>query len=221
MGFIKLYVYFICFSFLVSLIIYLKPRPKEFYLKLFPPFLLATLIVETYGLYLGSKNMNNVAFYNFFSAFEFCFYLFVIGSVVTRKLAKQIILILIILYSIFSIINILFIQGINIFHTVSYTVGCLLVALCCIYYFLELFRNPKSENLFYQPTFWICAGLLFYYCCTFPLFALLNHWQNISPVIQQNFAQIIWILNMILYSLFAFAFLCSKTRKYTLSPSSV
>ena len=76
------YVYFIAISFLASLTaLFVKPSP--FYLKLFPPFLLATLVVESVGAYLPSIDKPNVWLYNFFTVIEFCFYLLVISLIIT------------------------------------------------------------------------------------------------------------------------------------------
>ena len=132
---------------------------------------------------------------------------------------KKIIRITILFYAITATTNIVFIQKMKTFHTVTYSLGCLLIVVFCIYYFLELFRLPKSVKLKNNPAFWICTGLLFFYCCGFPLYGLMNYWIGISKLILQNFSNIVTILNIFLYTLFAIAFLCIKTRKYTLSPS--
>ena len=123
------------------------------------------------------------------------------------------------LYALTAVINIVFIQKMKAFHTVTYAFGCLLIVVVCIFYFLELFRNPKSVKLTSNPAFWICSGLLFFYCCGFPLYGLLNFISGISLIIN-NFFAIIIILNIFLYSLFTIAFLCRlKIRKYTSLPS--
>ena len=123
-------------------------------------------------------------------------------------------------YLIVAVINISFIQKMKSFHSVTYALVCLLIVAFCIYYFYELFKRPKSVKLKNNPAFWICSGLLFFYCCGFPLFGLANYLSNISPLIIKNFYSIVIILNIFLYSLFTIAFLCRiKTRKYTLSPS--
>lgn len=211
--------FFIAASFLVSLLVYIKPKTSPFYLKLFPPFLLATLIVEALGSYLYSIGKNNLALYNFFTVFEFLFYLYVISLVISNKNAKRIIRITAILYVLIAITNILFIQRMKTFHTVTYSLGCLLIVISCIYYFLELFRSPKSVKLINSPAFWICSGLLFFYCCGFPLYGLINYWSGISKLLVKNFGEIFTILNIFLYTLFTVAFLCIETRKYTSLPS--
>lgn len=214
------YLYFIAISFLVSCSVYRYSNTSPFYLKIFPPFLLATLVVEAIGAYFSSIGRNNVALYNLFTVVEFCFYLWVISAVITKLAMKYVLRATSILYALASVVNIFFIQKMQTFHSFTYAIGCLLIVIACIYYFFELFRVPKAVSLVRTPAFWICSGLLFFYCCGFPLFGLSNFISGISPMIIRNFTAIITIMNIFLYSLFTIAFLCRlKTRKYFLSQS--
>ena len=133
---------------------------------------------------------------------------------------KKIIRITLLLYMVIAVNNIIFIQKMKSFHTVTYALGCLLIVIFCIYYFFELFKLSQSVKLKNNPAFWICSGLLFFYCCGFPLFGMFNFLAGISKLIINNFHSIIIILNCFLYTLFTIAFLCRiKTRKYISSPS--
>lgn len=220
MSFLPVYIYFMVISFLASLSVYFTSRTDYFYLKLFPPFLLATIIVESIGNYLGSTGKSNTVIYNFFTVFEFCFYLWIISLIVNNKQVVKIARFTAFLYLLIAAVNIIFIQKMKFFHSVTYSFGCLLIVIFCIYYFFELFKRPKSVKLKNNPAFWICSGLLFFYCCGFPLFGMANFLSNISPLIIKNLYSIVIILNVFLYSLFTIAFLCRiKTRKYTLLPS--
>ncbi len=168
--------------------------------------------------YLKSINENNLYIYNFFTVLEFCFYMFFISNVINNKNAKRNIRLISVVYLIISVINILFFQGIYNFHTITYCLGCLMIVAVCIYYFLELFRSPKAVKLSVQPAFWICSGLLFFYCCGFPLYAFANFWVRFRFVIE-NIEGFLTILNIFLYSLFTISFLCYRTRNYISSPS--
>jgi len=213
-----LFIYFIAISFLASLTVYFINKPASLYLRIFPPFLFGSIVIEILGYYLASIGKPNVFLYNFFSVFEFCFYFYVISLMITNLRMKTIIRVVIVLYAISAVINILFIQGMKMIHTITYSIGCLLVVIFCIYYFLELFRLPRSVKLQSNPGFWICSGLLFYYCCGFPLYGLFNYLMQISDLFVRNFYTIITILNIFLYSLFTIGFLCRiETRKYTSS----
>lgn len=216
MAFINTYIYFIALSFVLSLFSYLDHRHP--YLKLFPPFLFITLLVELRGSYLQFKGVNNNYIYNFFTVIEFCFYMFLISLIITNQKFRTTIRICSILYIVISVSNILFYQGIETFHSITYCLGCLIIVGVCIYYFFELFRSPKSVKLTSDPAFWICSGLLFFYCCGFPLYASINFWRS-SEFMANTFGNIFVILNIFLYSLFTIAFLCQKTRNYISSPS--
>ena len=217
MSFLPAYMYFIVISFLASLSVYFTSGNDYFYLKLFPPFLLATIIVESLASYLASIEKSNIGIYNFFTVFEFCFYLGVISLIISNNRVKKITRVTAVGYMLIAVINIMFIQKMKAFHSVTYAFGCLLIVVFCVYYFFELFKLPKSVKLKNNPAFWICSGLLFFYCCGFPLFGMANFLSSISKLIIRNFLSIIIILNIFLYSLFTIAFLCRiKTRKYTL-----
>lgn len=218
MKFIPVYIYFIVISFIVSLLVYSPNRTSHNYLKIFPPFLFLTFVAELYGSYLSSKGKNNVPLYNFFSIIEFSFYFIVLSRIISSEKVKKTLQVIIIPFIALTVCNILFVQGMKSFHTVTYSIGCLIIVSFCIYYFLELFRLPKSVELSKNPAFWICSGLLFFYCCGFPLYGLMNYWGTIKWVIE-SFDGIVTILNIFLYSLFTIAFLCSRTRKYILSSS--
>lgn len=218
MKFVPTYAYVIFFSLLISLLYCLRPPKNYTYLKLFPPFLFLTLIAEIYGPYLSAQNISNVPLYNFFTVFEFCFYMILISLIVNSNKVRKIIRASSVFYLIISFSNILFFQGMKGFHTITYSLGCLIIVSYCVYYFFELFRLPKSIKLSKNPAFWICSGLLFFYCCGFPLYAFMNFWSNYKWVIK-SFDSIVTILNIFLYSLFTIAFLCSRTLKYTLSSS--
>jgi len=209
------YIIFVVISFLASLTIYSQQNTK-IYLRLFPFFLLLTLIIEliSYYLFVKEKKVTITMLYNFFSLFEFLFYMYVIREVIQSKLAKKIVFYTSGLYLLLVILNFLFIQKITSFNSMTYALGCLLIVAICIYYFYELFQLSHSVSLVRQPSFWICSGLLFYYCCSFPIFGLLNFLKKGPTVIQNNFGTIILLLNVFLYSSFTIAFLCRiRVRK--------
>lgn len=214
-SFIQTYIYILAVCFFVSLTVYVNYRRTEFFLKLLPPFLFVALVVEILAAFMAFNRNNNVALYNFFTVFELCIYLLLVSLVITNERIKKIIRGIIFLYAIVAIINILFFQGLRTIHTITYSLGCLLVVSACIYYFLELFILPKSIKLRSNPAFWICFGIMLFYCCSFPLIGLINYWMNISKFLLKNFAHIVNILHILLYSLFIIAFLCRiRIRKY-------
>jgi hypothetical protein len=216
MSFLPVNFYFIVLSFIIALFVYSGTRHS--YLKLFLPFLLATVGAEFAGYYLKNIHKPNTFIYNFFSVIEFIFYMLLVSQFIKSRKFKKIIAWGSILYAIVSIGNILFFQGMENFHTVTYSLGCLVIVIICVYYFLELFNIPRSVKLSADPAFWICSGLLFFYCCGFPLYAFLNFWASFKWM-RKSFTDIVDILNIFLYTMFILAFLCGRTPKYISSSS--
>lgn len=204
--------YFIALSMIVGFATLVKNR-NAFYLRLFPFFLLLALATELYSFNLGQKNIPNIAYYNLFSVVAFLFYMYVLHYVVFSRIAKRIILGVMVGYALISLTNILFIQKIHTFHTITYSLGCFILIVISIYYFYELFQVPRSINLKREPAFWIVSGLLFFYSCTLPILGIMNY---MPDAIAFNLEPIIMVLNILLYSLFTIAFLCRLKLKSTL-----
>lgn len=216
MGIIPKYLYFIALALVFSLFAYKKRSKKQFYLKLFLPFLLITFVIESYSIYLWYIGGSNQNLYNYFTTFEFCFYQLILSYIITNHRIKKAIIYILIFYLPLTLINILLIQR-GKFHSITYSVGCLLIVIFCIYYFFELFRLPNSINLKKEPSFWVCSGLLFYYCCSLPLFGAINFFSQIPKFLLDNMQIIVNIMNILLYTSFTIAFLCRlRIPKYTL-----
>jgi hypothetical protein len=213
---LPLYDFIIGVAFLTGLFTLFRSA-TPFHLRAFVIFLFITFIIEIIGFYIQLRlHRNNTAIYNLFTVFEFSFYFYLLHEEVLNKKAKRIIFYIGWAYALLALINIFFIQGIKIFHTMTYSLGCFLIAAVCIYFFLELFQRPRSVNLTAQPAFWICSGLLFFYSCSFPLFAFANFVTKLPPIILKSLGYVLNLLNVLLYSSFTIAFLCRlKVRKST------
>ena len=101
--------YFIALSMITAFAVFSR-RGIPLYLRLFPYFLLVTLVTEILGWYLANAMKNNAAIYNFFSVAAFIFYSYVIMQVIYSAKAKRVIRLVIIIYTIVSLFNILFVQ---------------------------------------------------------------------------------------------------------------
>jgi hypothetical protein len=202
---------YVLYSIAISILLGLFAGHKkntDLYIKVFPFFLMLSFLVEIIGEMRNNRGLNTLIVYNLFNTIEFSFYIWMIREIIQNGKAKKIIFYILLIYPIVDLINIFFVQGTRHFHTLTYSLGCLLVVLLCIYYFFELFQAPNSVNLARQPAFWICTGLLFFYCCSFPIFGLSNFLQSLPRVFRRNMITIIILLNVFLYSMFTLAFLC-------------
>jgi hypothetical protein len=209
MNFPALLIEIICL--LASITLFLQASIPR-YLKSFPFFIAITIIVEITASSLKDSFTINLM-YCFFTAFEFVYYLLIIKYIIYNQIIKRIISWILIVYPVLVVIDVFYIQPRE-FHSITYSLGCLLVVTASIYYFFEIFQSKYSVNLVKEPAFWICTALLFYYCCTFPLFGVWNLLKGLPGIILKNLNTILTILNYLLYSLFSIAFLCRvRVRK--------
>jgi len=192
--------------FLASITLFFQASLPQ-YLKIFPFFMIITIVIEVVSKLLMQNRVDVNLLFCLFTAFEFEYYLLIISFSIHRKNVKKIIWWLLAIYPVLVLINLLFIQP-GTFNTNTYALGSLLVVAGCIYYFFEIFQSTRSVNLIREPAFWICSGLLFFYCCTFPLIGLWNQLRGMSRIILDNLNTILTLLNVLLYSLFSIAFLC-------------
>jgi len=192
---------------LASITIYFRPA-SELYLKLFPIYLFVAVVMGEIGPYLAMHNKTNALLYTIFIILEFIFYFFVLYQIVKSRKLKKIIINVLWIYPLLALINIFFIQKAQGFDSMSYAVGCLLVAIMCIFYFYELFQFSNSNKLSREPSFWICTGILFNYCCLFPIFSFIIFFHNPPLFIIKNLEMIRFIINIFTYLLFTIAFLC-------------
>lgn len=153
-------VWFAIIAFLASLINYFW-GDSEKYLRFFSLFLLVTVLIELIASWLVTVGKENAGLYNVFSIFNFCFYFFILRAIIQKKFVKKTILCVLVIFPILSTWNILFVQKINVFNSMTFSIGSLLVVAMCVYYYVELFRLPYAVNLLREPAFWICSGLLF------------------------------------------------------------
>lgn len=202
------YIVDIFISFFASIIgLVLVKENRVAVLISFSIFLLLSAAVEYAGWNLSRHYHNTVLLYNFFSTFEFVFYLLFFRSVLTGKKMKRLILVVTVGYVVCALLNIFFVQK-NTFHSYTYVIGCILVVVFSIVYFYYLFRFPEKGSLAKNPFFWIGIALLFYYTCTTPVYGM----QNFITITVQHYNAILTfiedVLNVLLYTLFSIGFLC-------------
>lgn len=218
-SFIVTYLYaftpvFALLAFLASLTIFKQRQAAPRSLRVFSIWLLVNLVMESVSAYQAYHKINNLFFGDLITVLDFTFYGYFVREFIRSGKARKVLLICLIVYPAIFLANILLVQGSTAFHSMTYSLGCVLIIVSCIYYFLELFQRTYSVNLARQPAFWICSGLLFNYTCTFPVYGATNMLNVLPLVIKRNLLFILVLLNILSYLSFTIAFLCRlKSRR--------
>jgi len=109
------------------------------------------------------------------------------------------------------IFNVIFIEGMSIYPSVSNTVLCIFLILLSLVYFYQLLTRQEFTYIEKQGMFWINSGVLFYYAINIFLFMLFN---KISNADKPNYYMMQWVTNIIANLLFSIGLLC-KPQKTT------
>lgn len=201
------YIWIILLGSIAGAAVFLKKGTPVF-LKALPVYLLITFIIEFIGQWRSYNGKATVTLYNVFTTIEFVFYFWLLRFLVKGQFARQLLWHSLWAYPLLVLANKLFVQTGMQFHTITFSLGGLLIVMATIIYFFELFEMEHPVNLVREPAFWISSGLLFFYACTFPLYALINFLRDPSNIIIKNIGSIIAIVNILLYSSFIVAALC-------------
>ncbi len=194
---------------------------KNTYLKYFLFLLWYIVLTEFFTKYCASKtgilifytdengNRYTVWFYNLLRFITYNTLFFIYYNYLNTKYFRRRIKIFAILYTSIYILNWLFVQN---FHRenseIPKIIGSLFLIATIIFFFIELLRSEKIVAFHKMLLFWISVGLLLYYSGTIP-FSLQWNGYAIIPGVHDLFL-IVYILAIIMYSIFTFGFIWSK-----------
>lgn len=204
-----LIILFICF--LSSLRIYYRKK-QPFYLKLFPPFLLGTLIIEVIAHILIRKGIDNSSLYHYFFPIEITFFLYIGYHILSRKRLKRAIVVLTSIYvlaiSIYYALN-----EINGFPTLAYFSGAALVIFFYSFYFFEIVRLPINLTPKREESFWIFFGVVLFYSTTLPIWLTVTFMVPFSKGTLDFISTLLMLMNFALYLSLTIAFFCKRIFK--------
>ncbi len=188
-------------------------RTQPQYLKLLPYFLLLTLLVELVGQWYQERNRNNTLLFNLYSVTEFFFFSYFFSKAIPGNRYKKNIAWVKYILATICLVNIFLLQGPNVFHTYTFSLGCLIMVLLGLFYFYQLFHSDSMVNLLQEPAFWISIAVIFFFVCSISLLGALNNIASLPKMVINNLEKILMLVNCFFYLILTFAFLCQLTRR--------
>lgn len=175
--------------------------------KLFLLIIFLSLSTELIAIYAGFFTLyNNFFCYNLLTIISFPIYLFYFKKL-NIKFPFSLLFTLLFLANLYSIFFEDFWKEI---YSVSPLIGAIVIVICVFYSFSHLLKERQLENLFKNATFLFLSGLMIFHLGIIPYFFLHKYLQ-----LSRTYADIIIIvLNIILYSFYILALLCSKRKTY-------
>jgi hypothetical protein len=177
-------------------------------------FLVSALfdLLEDLSIRMGIHN--NEPLIHLFTVVSIAFYAAIYYQAFFKPLLKKAIILLSGLALLIVIFNVIFIEGIWEYPSLSITVLSVLVICFSLAYFYQIFNRQEFVHIEKQGLFWINAGVLFYFSINIFLFMLLR--KIIAAHEEEGYFMIHIITNIIANILYSVGLLCKpqKTTSY-------
>lgn len=120
---------------------------------------------------------------------------------------------LIISFEVLSLINVVFIQDLYEFPSLTGSIGALILFLFSVAFFTKVMAEAKILKLSQEPLIWINSAVLVYYTGNFIFYALLNYANNHSREFALLTVKFFSIINLLFYLLITIGFLKTNRNK--------
>ena len=190
-------------------------------LKFFSIFLGITVITEliaSFFIYKFYPNSNYPA-YNVFFLIQLFSMGYYFRLLIKSSLFRKAIIVVIPFYLAFWIYTTVIISTIDNWNSYAGMLGDLIIIILTSRYLFELFTSDELASLKKHSEFWIAIGILFFSCCELPITGILNFFVKDSTSLAGRLSGILQVLNILMYLIFIYAYLCriKPTVKKSLS----
>jgi hypothetical protein len=201
-------------SVIAGIVFYKRLQPK--WVQHFFYFVLFCLLVDVGAHYYSAYfKKSNHFIINIYMIVCFAGYFLIFHKIAETKKMKLILYIFFSIYLLFSLYDIFFINGFYFFNSYSYSVGSILIIICCLLYFMRMLTSDNLINYFRIPAFWIVTGLLFYFAGNLVQMSLFSYILNNLDPGGKVYTMISVTLNIFLYGCFTISFICNHIWKKT------
>ncbi len=185
----------------------------SFPVRIISLLVLYTGVVEWTVFYKAefSPDNTNVQVYNFFHLVQYIAFAYYFQQIIKSRRVRKIIQVYLYLYPVLWYLLIFFIFKLDEWNSYVFIVGGVFTIFFAIVYCYELLNAEEPIMLRNCSEFWIAIGLIFFYVCSVPYMGMYRFLTEYHV----NLATLLWIplqiSNIVMYSLFTYAFICQLT----------
>ena len=166
---------------------------------------------EVAGHLIGYYHGKNYWLYNIFDVLFISALAHILGRILDSSFWKRAVQMFLILFPAFTLANIIFVQKMSQYNSVSFMAGGVFIILLSIAYFLQLFHSEDTSNIGKDPFFFICSGLLVYFGGMLPFLGMYNTMVSRHPDFMRSYALfVVNSLSILLNLLILTGYLCRK-----------
>ena len=204
---------FICF--LAALIFLFKDKDPAW--RLFIPYMLLTCIVETCGIYMRLvAHVSNYQLYNVFLLFECLMMSFTFFNLYKPYGQRKKWLIVWLCCFAAMYITELIIHHVKAFVSVTAAIMSIVFVLASLYFYYLKLNAENFEPLQFSASFWWVSGSLFFYFGSTACNIFFDYLSSSNVAVYLGYSvrsYIYYILDVILYSFWSYAFICRYIQR--------
>jgi hypothetical protein len=157
------------------------------------------------------KDHNVLPQYNIIMLIEFLVYAYFFKEIIVSGLVKKLISVFMIFFPVFWYICVFFIFKITEWNSYVFLVGGTFTIIWALIYCYQLLTSVEDISISSCSEFWIALGIIIFYSCEVPFMGVFNFLRTNYPSLIMKLQMGLQVTNIIMYSLFTYAFLCKKT----------
>jgi len=192
---------------------------KVFCIKIISVLLVAGLLTEVLATFLRRRLHlhSNYPIYTTYLLLQFILYTLYFRSLYVSGKSRRATVYLLLLTPAIWTYTTFGVFGILDWNSYFIMIGDLFTVLMCAYYFYEVFTSEELIDLRTSREFWIAGGIFIYSCCELPITGALNYLANNYPELTLELENVLQALNILMLSIFIYAFLCPLLTNTTKS----
>ena len=141
---------------------------------------------------------------------EFTCYAYFFYLLIKLHWLKKMAVIFICTFPLFWFIAVFSLFGLKNWNSYVYIVGSLFIMLFVIGYYYQLITNEEVKRLTNNSEFWIATGLIIFFAGNLPYLGMYNFLIKNYSDLADSLSTILRLLNIMMYSLFAYAYICRR-----------
>ena len=150
--------------------------------------------------------------YNFFVFLEFMFYAYFFKKIIKNRHVSKVINCFLLIFPLLWYMFTFYCFNILEWNSYSFVLGGTFVIFFALIYCYELLTRDETTLLLTEAEFWIAIGLIIFYTCEVPYMGMYRYLSVHYMQLAVKLKNLNLVTNIIMYSLFAYAFICSTIR---------
>lgn len=176
-------------------------------------YLILNFVAEAAAITLLKNGYHNFWIYDTLLSIQVVYFLWLFYKNFRANIYRKVILIMLCITLPFIAINFIFLQGLNTFHTNTFSLGTLFLVIAIIFFYKDILIKVPNFNPFRDFLFWAATGILLNYLLSFPYLSVFNYIFNQNKALSVQLQLLSTISSCLAFSCYIIGYLCHKNQE--------